>query len=134
MVELTREASEEEVLEAFRKETRISFIRMEDGLVALNSTHELMRDLNRPRGDMYEVALWEDVLKVEGNELFYTYQVDNQAIVLPETVDAIRALTGLEQDGATCIAKTNRALGVRQEFLPDAAPLRTDERRLSRAT
>jgi len=132
VVELTREASKDEVLEAFRKETRIAFIRMEDGIVALNSTHELMRDLGRPRGDMYEVALWEDVLKVEGKELFYTYQVDNQAIVVPETADAIRALTGLEQDGASSIAKTNRALGVTQDFFTAAIP--ANERRLSRVT
>lgn len=133
VVELTREASREEVLTAFRKETRIAFVRMEDGIVALNSTLELMRDLNRPRGDMYEVALWEDVLKVEGNELFYTYQVDNQAIVVPETVDAVRALTGLEQDGTTSIAKTNRTLGITQDFLL-APAIPAEERRLSRAT
>ncbi|HUG98115.1 MAG TPA: hypothetical protein VMQ83_02965 [Gammaproteobacteria bacterium] len=28
----------------------------------------------------------------DGRELFYAYQVDNQAIVVPETIDAIRAL------------------------------------------
>jgi len=30
---------------------------------------------------------------VEGNEAYYTYQVFNQAIVVPETIDAMRALT-----------------------------------------
>lgn len=34
-----------------------------------------MKDVGRPRGDMWEVALWEDVLTVNGNELYYTYQV-----------------------------------------------------------
>lgn len=32
-----------------------------------------------------------------GDEVYYTYQVDNQAIVIPETIDAIRALAGIEK-------------------------------------
>ena len=54
-----------------------------------------MSDLGRPRGDMW-VALWEDVLAVDGDQAYYTYRVFNQAIVIPETIDAIRALTGIE--------------------------------------
>jgi glyceraldehyde-3-phosphate dehydrogenase (NAD(P)) len=38
--------------------------------------------------------------------------VDNQAIVIPETIDAIRALTEAERDGSASIARTNAALGV----------------------
>lgn len=81
-------------------------------MVALNSAIELMRDLRRPRGDMWEVALWEDVLTVDGDELYYTYQVDNQAIVIPETIDAIRALTSMVEDGRESIRLTDEALGV----------------------
>lgn len=115
-VELTRPASREEVLEAFRATPRIAFIRTSDGVAALNSTVELMADLGRPRGDLWEVALWEDVLTVNGNELYYTYQVFNQAIVIPETIDAIRALTGIEQEGLRSIEKTDRSLGIVKEF------------------
>jgi glyceraldehyde-3-phosphate dehydrogenase (NAD(P)) len=38
--------------------------------------------------------------------------VDNQAIVIPETIDAIRALTGIERDAARSIDRTNAALGI----------------------
>ncbi len=75
-----------------------------------------MLGINRPYGDMYEVALWQDMLKVEGNELFYAYVVDNQAIVIPETIDAIRALTGLEKNAQDSIGKTNISLGIRQKL------------------
>jgi glyceraldehyde-3-phosphate dehydrogenase (NAD(P)) len=117
IVELTRNASREEVLEAFRAAPRIAFIRMKDGIVALNSTIELMKDLGRPRGDMWEVALWEDVLTVNGNEAYYTYQVYNEAIVVPETVDAIRALAGRITDGRESIRITDEAMGMRRDFL-----------------
>ncbi|EWS55374.1 MULTISPECIES: type II glyceraldehyde-3-phosphate dehydrogenase [Methylibium] len=116
-VELTRPATREEVLAAFRTAPRIAFVRSADGIVALNSTVELMADLGRPRADMWEVALWEDVLAVDGDQAYYTYQVFNQAIVIPETIDAIRALTGIESDAARSIARTDASLGLRRDFL-----------------
>jgi glyceraldehyde-3-phosphate dehydrogenase/erythrose-4-phosphate dehydrogenase len=38
--------------------------------------------------------------------------VDNQAIVIPETIDAIRALTGTVATASESIAMTDRALGI----------------------
>lgn len=37
------------------------------------------------------------MLKVQGNELIHAYMVDNQAIVVPETIDAICAHQGRER-------------------------------------
>ncbi|HEV7284746.1 MAG TPA: type II glyceraldehyde-3-phosphate dehydrogenase [Kaistia sp.] len=115
-VQLTRPAEREEVLQAFRTSSRIALIRTTDGLTAINTVKELMADLDRPHDNLYEVALWEDMLRTEGDELFYAYIVDNQAIVIPETIDAIRALTGLVSDADGSIALTNASLGVRQRF------------------
>ena len=106
-VQLTRKVSEQEVLETFKRSSRVAMIKYSDGLSANNTVKELMLALNRPYGDMYEVALWKDMLKVVDNELFYAYLVDNQAIVIPETIDAIRALTGIEKVGLKSIQKTN---------------------------
>ena len=111
-VQLNRATSKEEVLAAFRASPRIVLIRESDGLTAINAVKELMADLGRPHDNLYEVALWEDMLRVERDELFYAYMVDNQAIVIPETIDAIRALTGRESDAAASIARTNAALGI----------------------
>lgn len=111
-VQMTRSANKDEVLEAFRSSSRIALINIGDGLPALNSVKELMADRGRPHANLYEVALWADMLRVQGDELFYAYMVDNQAIVVPETIDAIRALTGLEKDPAESIARTNAALDI----------------------
>lgn len=111
-VQMTRRASRDEVLDAFRGSSRIALIRTSDGLVALNTVKELMADRGRPHANLYEVALWADMLRVQGDELFYAYMVDNQAIVIPETIDAIRALTGTVKDAKESIAKTNAALGI----------------------
>lgn len=113
-VQLTRKATAEEVLEAFGKSSRTAFINYADGLSANNAVKELMLALNRPYGDMYEVALWRDMIKVVNDELFYAYLVDNQAIVIPETIDAIRALTGIEKNAENSIRKTNESLGIKR--------------------
>ena len=111
-VQLTRKSSREDVLDAFRSSPRIALIRMSDGLTAINSVKELMADIGRPRDNLYEVALWEDLVTVQGDEVFYAYMVDNQAIVIPETIDAIRALTERERIADASIARTNAALGI----------------------
>ena len=117
MVETTRPVSLDELREALWDAPRIAFVRSSDGLVALNSVIELMRDLGRPRGDMWEVAVWEDALAVDDREVYLTFQVHNESIVVPETIDCIRALTAIERDGATSIAKTDAALGITKSFL-----------------
>ena len=120
MVESTRPVSVEELREALSSEPRVAFVRASDGLVALNSVVELMRDLGRPRGDMWEVAVWEDALAADSSELYLTYQVHNESIVVPETIDCIRALSGIERAGAVSIAKTDAALGITGQFIPPA--------------
>jgi glyceraldehyde-3-phosphate dehydrogenase (NAD(P)) len=111
-IELTRPASKDEVLDALRASSRIALIRISDGLPAINVVKEMMSDLGRPHDNLYEVALWQDMLTVEGDELFYAYMVDNQAIVIPETVDAIRALTGIQKDAASSMRQTDQSLGI----------------------
>src|SRR3989339_93892 len=67
---------------------------------------ELTRDASR-----------EEVLTVNGNEVYYTYQVYNEAIVVPESIDAIRALMSTIKDGSESIRITDEAMGMRKDFL-----------------
>ena len=119
-VQMTRPADKNEVLDAFRSSSRILLMEEEHGLDALNAVKELMADRGRPRSDLYEVALWADMLTVQGDELFYAYMVDNQAIVVPETIDAIRALDGREPSGRLSIAATDLALGIEGRLFTEA--------------
>ena len=110
-VELSREATKDEVLDAFAASSRILFVDSESGLAAINAIKEWMADAGRAHANLYEVALWADSLAVQGNELFYNYMVDNQAIVIPESIDAIRALAGTAS-AAQSIERTNQSLGI----------------------
>jgi glyceraldehyde-3-phosphate dehydrogenase (NAD(P)) len=111
MIETARSASVPELHEVPALAPRIAFIRARDNLVALNSVIELMRDIGRPGADMWEVAVWEHSIAADGSEICLTYQVHNEAITIPENIDAIRALTGVESDGARSIQKTDKSLG-----------------------
>jgi glyceraldehyde-3-phosphate dehydrogenase (NAD(P)) len=117
MVETTRPVSVAEVRDTLYDEPRVALIRSSDGLVALNTVSELMRDLDRPRGDMWEVAVWDDALAADEREIYLSYQVHNEAIVVPENIDAIRALAG-RPDAAASIEATDRSLGITTAFLP----------------
>lgn len=111
-VELTRDVSKDEVLAAFAGSSRIVQVDSRTGLSALNAIKEWMADAGRSHANLYEVALWTDSLAVQGRELFYTYMVDNQAIVIPESIDAIRALSGIQPQAQRSIEATNRSLGI----------------------
>ena len=117
-VELTREATKDEVLAAFAASSRILLIDTRTGLSAINAVKEWMADCGRPNANLYEVALWANLLAVKGRELFYSYMVDNQAIVIPETIDAVRALAGRERDPRASIAATNLTLGIGALHVP----------------
>lgn len=121
MVETASPVSRDEVYEALAKAPRIAFVRATDGLVALNTVIELMRDLRRPRGDMWEVAVWEDALTADTREIYLAYQVHNEAIVIPENIDCIRALTGLESSAQASMALTDSTLGIVNSFLPSTS-------------
>jgi glyceraldehyde-3-phosphate dehydrogenase (NAD(P)) len=120
MVETSRPTTVDEVRDVLSQAPRVALIRAADGLVAQNSIVELMRDLGRPRADLWEVAVWEDALAVrpDGGEIYVVYHVPNEAIVIPETIDAIRAMTELEVDAERSMRKTDASLGLRNRFLP----------------
>lgn len=118
-VRMPRPAGKDEVLAALRTSSRIALLRSADGLGAINVVKEMMGDLGRRRADLYEVGLWEDLVTVDRDELFFTYMVDNQAIVIPETVDAIRALAGAQPEPGASIAATDRSLGIPLAAAPE---------------
>jgi len=116
-IQMSRPVSREELIEIFRSSSRIALIKASDGLVAMNTVKELMLDLGRPHGNMYEVAIWENLIETRGQEVFYAYMVDNQAIVIPETIDAIRALDGTIASAQESITMTNKSLGITRNFI-----------------
>jgi len=117
MVQLKGEPEKKDVLKVLKNAPRLAPVRTTDGIDSMNAVAEVMRDMGRVRADMWEVAFWEDILNVTDGEASMVYQVHNESVVVPENVDAIRALTGLESEGKRSIAKTDQAMGIVDKFL-----------------
>ncbi len=104
-----------DVVDAFRGTPRFRLIAPWEGAEGTPQVMEIARDLagteGRAGADMPENVLWERGLRLEGRELYFFQAVHQESIVVPENVDAIRALFDLA-DGPTSIARTDRALGL----------------------
>ncbi|MFT4868306.1 MAG: glyceraldehyde-3-phosphate dehydrogenase (NAD(P)) [Candidatus Nanohaloarchaea archaeon] len=110
-VELEEDASSEEVKQAFRDQPRVNLVSAGEGYDSTGKIHEKMRDLERPRSDMPEAAVWKETVKVEDGTLYWIHMVHQESIVVPDNVDAIRAMFEMEDKG-TSIAKTNEAMNI----------------------
>jgi len=110
-VQLEEEASEDEVLQAFDDQPRVSLLNAEEGYDSTGKVHELMRDLERPRSDMEEAAVWEETVTVDGDTLYWIHMVHQEAIVVPDNVDAIRSMFEME-NRETSIKMTNQAMKI----------------------
>ncbi|MEM0480808.1 MAG: type II glyceraldehyde-3-phosphate dehydrogenase [Candidatus Aenigmatarchaeota archaeon] len=106
-----RETSLEEVLEAFNNQTRVIMLDAKE-YPSTSTIIEKFRDYCRPRYDMYEVVVLRDLINVDKNRIRYMQVVHQEAVVIPENVDAVRAITGIEKDKWKSIKKTNESLGI----------------------
>ena len=73
---------------------------------------ELARDSLYTRGDLNQIAVWKDGVHAFGKKLYYYQAIHQESDVIPENVDAIRAMFNLESDNLKSISKTNDALGI----------------------
>ena len=73
---------------------------------------ELARDLSYRRGDMNQIAVWRDGVHALDDTLYYYQAIHQESDVVPENIDAIRAMFNLESDNMKSIQKTNKALGI----------------------
>ena len=113
-IELKRESNREEVIDILDKERRVLLIKKEDKVFGLNSLFELGRDLGRERGDIYEIPVWEESSKAEGDRVYMMWATPNESNVIPDNIDAIRALFGIEKEKS--LDKTDKSLGIKNRI------------------
>lgn len=112
-VEIKDDASVDDVIDVLRKEPRFMLVNLDKlNIQATSQVIEMARDLGRPRYDIYENVIWEDSISIKNGELWLFQAVHQEAIVVPENIDAIRAMTGIEKDPKASIEKTNKSLGI----------------------
>jgi len=111
IVDMKKEASAEEILDLFKKTTRVRVVRNAERVRSTAEIMEFAKDLGRLRGDMPEICIWEEGVGVQGKKLFYLQAIHQESDVVLENIDAVRAATGFK-DEKKSIEMTNKSMDV----------------------
>jgi glyceraldehyde-3-phosphate dehydrogenase (NAD(P)) len=112
MVELESDVTVDDVIDTFEKTPRVLLVDASRGLGSTAEIMEFAKDLGRPRGDLFEIGVWRESLNIVDNELYYMQAVHQESDVVPENVDAIRAMLEMETTPEKSIARTNKNMGI----------------------
>jgi glyceraldehyde-3-phosphate dehydrogenase (NAD(P)) len=107
-----KELSRERVIELIEKHPRMGLVRTATGITSTAELKEFAMDLGRQRSDLYENCIFEGSISATGKDLYLFQAIHQEADIVVENVDAIRAMTGIEKDGAKSVKMTNEALGI----------------------
>ena len=112
-MELKNPATREQVLELIKSHTRLGLVSKASGISSTAQLKEYTSDMLRPRGDVWENGIFEESVSVlDGTDLYLFQAIHQEADVVVETVDCIRALAGDVATGAESMAITNKAVGL----------------------
>jgi glyceraldehyde-3-phosphate dehydrogenase (NAD(P)) len=109
-MELKREATKEEVLAIMEAHSRIGLVRGSTGIKSTAELKEYVMDLGRPRSDLWENGIFEASVATVGKDLYFFQAIHQEADVVIENVDAIRAMMGEVKDADVSIQMTNESL------------------------
>ena len=110
-IDLKKKGDRDEILDRLGSRRRILVIPGKDGRASTAQVMDYARELGRPRGDLYEIAVWKESVRTTDTGVNYIQAVHQESDVVPENVDAIRSMFSLaEQEDS--IYKTDRSLGI----------------------
>ncbi|WP_101295431.1 type II glyceraldehyde-3-phosphate dehydrogenase [Halegenticoccus soli] len=117
-VNITLEGSPDtdEVKELLDAESRLFLVPGEAKIDGTGKLKEFAMDTGRPRGDLWENCIWEESISMVDDDLYLFQSIHQESDVIPENVDAIRAITGRETQ-LDSMATTDERLGVGLESL-----------------
>lgn len=104
--------SKQSLLDVFRAHPRMRVVRIADGFNSNTSLFKYARDLGNKRGDMYEIGVWEECIGFSGNDIMFAINIPQEAVVIPETIDGVRACMRMQTDRLEAVGLTNRYLGM----------------------
>lgn len=110
-VSLSTDTTAEEVRELLEGESRLFVIPEGLGIDGAGKVKEFALDAGRPRGDLWENCIWGESITVEDDDLYLFQAIHQESDVIPENVDAIRAVAGTA-DAKESMETTDDALGM----------------------
>jgi glyceraldehyde-3-phosphate dehydrogenase (NAD(P)) len=109
---LKEDINKEQLLEVFKAHPRIRVVKIADGFQGNAALFKYARDLGNPRGDMYETAVFDETIVKSGTDIMFAINIPQEAVVIPESIDAIRAALKMQVDGNEAVSLTNKYLGM----------------------
>ncbi len=110
---LKKEVKPEDVIKLFQARPRLRLIEQWENIKSTAEAMEMAKDMGRPRGDHWENIIWQNSISTDKDgELYFFQAIHQESDVVPENIDAIRAMLELEKNGEKSIEKTNKALGI----------------------
>ena len=101
-----------DLLDMAHAHPRIMPVSLEDGFLGNASLFRWARDIGNTRGDMYEVALWDESIVNSGDDIMFAINIPQEAVVIPENIDAIRAAMQMQLTREEGTKATNKYLGM----------------------
>ncbi|GAB3024068.1 type II glyceraldehyde-3-phosphate dehydrogenase [Natronobiforma cellulositropha] len=99
------------VRDRFADEDRLLLVPEYAGIDGTGQLKDLALDAGRSRGDVWENAIWEASISLSGRDCYFIQAIHQESDVVPENVDAIRAVTG-HLGSSESQALTNETLGI----------------------
>ena len=110
-----KDISVEDAIALFKTHPRMKVVKIEDGFDSNGAFFRYARDKGNMRADMYEVGVWEETVAKSGDDLIFSINIPQEAITIPETMDAVRAATNMQTTSAEGTALTNKYLNMSAE-------------------
>ena len=101
----------EAVRELLDEQTRTFLVPEGSGIDGAGALKEFAMDRDRPRADIWENCIWAESVSMEGSDLYLFQAIHQESDVVPENVDAIRAVLGTA-DARESIERTNETMGI----------------------
>ncbi len=104
----------EEALQLFNQHPRIKVVEIAKGFNSNSALFRYARDRGNKRADMYEIAVFKETVVLSGDQLFFTINVPQEAVVTPETLNGVRAALSMQTDWKKAVYLTNKYLGLKK--------------------
>jgi len=111
MVTLKNVPTREQAVQALHDAPRTLLVTGKSGFKSTAQVVDWAREKGRSRNDVYEAVVWSDSVSIVDDEVCLFLGVQQEAIVVPENVDAVRALAS-DVSAADSIRTTDLSMGI----------------------
>ncbi len=107
-----KDISVDEVIASFEAHDRIKVVSIDEGFLGNASVFRYGRDVGNPRGDVYQIFIWKDMIVKSGKNIMFGIHIPQESVTIPETIDAIRAALETQTTREAGTTETNKYLGL----------------------